>query len=62
MVSTRLEYHRAAVLTGSQGNYTVKPYNFFLDPVPNEKLNVERIFAYQSGGWRPVSHVIKNFC
>ncbi|KAL8789022.1 MAG: hypothetical protein Q9195_007042 [Heterodermia aff. obscurata] len=31
------------------GHYTLKPYNFFLDPVPNEKLHVERIFAYQSG-------------
>ena len=32
------------------GNYVLKPYNFFLDPVPNEKLHVERIFSYQSGG------------
>ena len=40
------------LLTRDEGHYTLKPYNFFLDPVPNEKLHVERIFAYQSGGTR----------
>lgn len=37
-------------LTYIQGNYLLKPYNFFLNPVPDQKLHVERIFAYQSGG------------
>lgn len=32
------------------GVYVVRPYNFFLSPVPDEKMNVERIFSYQSGG------------
>lgn len=32
------------------GVYVVRPYNFFLNPVPDEKMNVERIFSYQSGG------------
>lgn len=32
------------------GVYVVRPYNFFLNPVPDEKLNVERIISYQSGG------------
>ncbi|KAL9015273.1 MAG: hypothetical protein Q9173_000071 [Seirophora scorigena] len=31
------------------GVYVVRPYNFFLNPVPDEKMNVERIFSYQSG-------------
>ncbi|KAL8990477.1 MAG: hypothetical protein Q9177_000871 [Variospora cf. flavescens] len=33
-----------------RGVYVVRPYNFFLNPVPDEKMNVERIFSYQSGG------------
>lgn len=32
------------------GVYVVRPYNFFLNPVPDERMNVERIFSYQSGG------------
>ncbi|KAL8832616.1 MAG: hypothetical protein Q9170_004816 [Blastenia crenularia] len=32
-----------------RGVYVVRPYNFFLNPVPDERLNVERIFSYQSG-------------
>ncbi|KAL9603936.1 MAG: hypothetical protein Q9219_000874 [cf. Caloplaca sp. 3 TL-2023] len=31
------------------GVYVVRPYNFFLNPVPDERLNVERVFSYQSG-------------
>ncbi len=26
------------------------PFNFFVNPVPEERLNIERIFSYQSGG------------
>ena len=29
--------------------YTVRPYNFNLNPLVEEKLDIERIFAYQSG-------------
>ena len=29
--------------------YTISPFNFFLNPVPDERLNVERVFSYQSG-------------
>ncbi len=28
----------------------IRPYNIFLNPVPEEIKDVERIFAYQSGG------------
>ncbi|KAL8935957.1 MAG: hypothetical protein Q9216_005173 [Gyalolechia sp. 2 TL-2023] len=34
----------------NRGVYVVRPYNFFLNPVPDEKLNVERDFSYHSGG------------
>lgn len=29
--------------------YTVRPYNFNLNPLVEERLDIERIFAYQSG-------------
>ena len=32
-----------------RGVYTVLPFNCWLNPVPDEKLNIERIFSYQSG-------------
>ena len=32
------------------GIYVARPYNFYLNPVPDKKLNVERDFSYQSGG------------
>ena len=32
------------------GVYVARPYNFYLNPVPDKKLNVERDFSYQSGG------------
>ena len=33
------------------GVYVTRPYNFYLNPVFEEKgLDVERIFSYQSGG------------
>ena len=32
------------------GVYILRPYNFYLNPVVEEKLDVERIFSYQSGG------------
>ncbi|KAL8941848.1 MAG: hypothetical protein Q9211_001656 [Gyalolechia sp. 1 TL-2023] len=33
----------------NRGVYVVRPYNFFLNPVPDERLNVERVFSYHSG-------------
>lgn len=32
------------------GVYVIRPYNIHLNPVPEERLNVERTFSYQSGG------------
>ncbi|KAL9101008.1 MAG: hypothetical protein Q9163_003693 [Psora crenata] len=32
-----------------QGLYVMRPYNFFLDPVPDRKLKIERDITYQSG-------------
>ncbi|CAF9934155.1 MAG: hypothetical protein ALECFALPRED_005870 [Alectoria fallacina] len=32
-----------------RGVYVARPYNFYLNPVPDKKLNVERDFSYQSG-------------
>ena len=34
----------------SLGVYVARPYNFYLNPLPDKKLNVERDFSYQSGG------------
>lgn len=34
----------------SSGVYVTRPYNFFVNPVPDSRLDIERIFAYQSGG------------
>ncbi|MCJ1246045.1 hypothetical protein MMC30_003249 [Trapelia coarctata] len=31
------------------GKYIARPYNFFLNPILEEKLDIERIFSYQSG-------------
>lgn len=35
------------------GTYTLRPYNFFLNPVPDKRLDVERDFTFQSGGRTP---------
>lgn len=32
-----------------RGVYVARPYNFYLNPVPDKKLNVDRDFSYQSG-------------
>lgn len=32
------------------GVYVTRPYNFFVNPVPDGRLDIERIFAFQSGG------------
>ncbi len=37
--------------------YITRPYNFFLNPVIQERLDVERIFSYQSGA---VDFLLKN--
>jgi hypothetical protein len=34
----------------SLGIYITRPYNFFVNPVPDGRLDIERIFAFQSGG------------
>lgn len=39
------------------GIYTLRPYNFYLNPVIEERLDVERIFSYQSGGRLPGSSI-----
>ncbi|KAL8704638.1 MAG: hypothetical protein Q9201_002224 [Fulgogasparrea decipioides] len=41
----------------NRGVYVVRPYNFFLDPVPDERLHIERIISYQSGA---VDFLLKN--
>ena len=28
----------------------VRPYNFYLNPIPEVRLDIERIFSFQSGG------------
>lgn len=28
----------------------MRPYNFYLNPIPDAKLEIERIFSFQSGG------------
>ena len=33
----------------NRGVYSVSPFNCWLNPVPDERLNIERIFSYQSG-------------
>ncbi|KAI4253718.1 MAG: hypothetical protein LQ352_003516 [Teloschistes flavicans] len=33
----------------SRGVYVVRPYNFFLNPVPDERTNIERTISFQSG-------------
>ena len=35
-----------------QGQYTVRPFNFNLSPLIAEKLDIERIFSFQSGGMK----------
>lgn len=35
------------------GIYTLRPYNLYLNPVLEDRLGVQRIFSYQSGGWLP---------
>lgn len=32
------------------GVYTLRPYNLFLNPVADGRLDVDRIFSFQSGG------------
>ncbi|KAI9877124.1 MAG: hypothetical protein M1830_004719, partial [Pleopsidium flavum] len=32
-----------------RGLYVMRPYNFYLNPVMEERLDVERVFSYQSG-------------
>ncbi|KAL8873587.1 MAG: hypothetical protein Q9174_000979 [Haloplaca sp. 1 TL-2023] len=32
-----------------RGVYVVRPYNFFLNPVSDERLHIERVISYQSG-------------
>ena len=32
------------------GVYVARPYNFFINPVADGRLDVERIFSFQSGG------------
>ena len=36
--------------TDSTGVYSLLPYNFYLNPVPDSRLDVGRDFTYQSGG------------
>ena len=36
----------------SLGVYVTRPYNFFVNPIPDARLDIERIFAFQSGGIR----------
>jgi len=33
-----------------EGKYVLKPYNFFLNPLPDSRLNLERVVSYHSGG------------
>lgn len=40
------------------GVYVVRPYNLYLSPLPDKKLNVERDFSYQSGG--KTSHSVED--
>lgn len=28
----------------------MRPYNFYVNPIPDAKLEIERIFSFQSGG------------
>ena len=37
-------------LTENSGKYIARPYNFFLNPILEERLDMERIFSFQSGG------------
>lgn len=37
-------------LNHALGIYVARPYNLYLSPLPDKKLNVERDFSYQSGG------------
>ncbi|KAI9824503.1 MAG: hypothetical protein M1819_000858 [Sarea resinae] len=37
------------MLTAGSGVYIAKPYNFHINPVVEERLNIDRIFSYQSG-------------
>lgn len=32
------------------GKYIISPFNMFLNPIFTERLDIERIFSYQSGG------------
>ena len=36
----------------SLGVYVTRPYNFFVNPIPDARLDIERVFAFQSGGIR----------
>ena len=44
----------------SLGVYITRPYNFFVNPIPDGKLDIERIFAFQSGGNRFSSAAVGN--
>jgi poly(A)-specific ribonuclease len=33
-----------------QGSYVARPYNIYLNPLLDERLEIERIFSFQSGG------------
>jgi hypothetical protein len=37
-------------LTENSGKYIARPYNYFLNPILEERLDIERIFSFQSGG------------
>ncbi|KAL8636251.1 MAG: hypothetical protein Q9228_006332 [Teloschistes exilis] len=39
--------HRSSFIV--TGVYVVRPYNFFLNPVPEERTNIERTISFQSG-------------
>ncbi|KAL8690752.1 MAG: hypothetical protein Q9218_003873 [Villophora microphyllina] len=41
----------------NRGVYVVRPYNFFLNPVPDERMNIERTISFQSGA---VDFLLKN--
>lgn len=33
-----------------EDKYVLKPYNFFLNPIPDSRLDIGRVISYQSGG------------
>lgn len=39
-----------------EGKYLLKPYNFFLNPIPDSRLDIGRVVSYQSGGTARSNH------